>query len=41
MNSYGVTEATVDLASGMLLGTSGFNRIFGLPDHEQMPVAAL
>jgi PAS domain S-box-containing protein len=25
----------------MLMGTSGFNRIFGLPDHEQMPVAAL
>lgn len=37
----GVGTFTVDLASGMLLGTSGFNRIFGLPDHEQMPVAAL
>ncbi|MFS0758089.1 PAS domain S-box protein [Noviherbaspirillum sp. 1P10PC] len=37
----GVGTFTVDLASGMLLGTSGFHRIFGLPDHEQMPVAAL
>ena len=37
----GVGTFTVDLASGMLLGTSGFNRIFGLPDREQMPVAAL
>jgi PAS domain S-box-containing protein len=37
----GVGTFAVDLASGMLLGTSGFNRIFGLPDHEQMPVAAL
>jgi PAS domain S-box-containing protein len=37
----GVGTFAVDLASGMLMGTSGFNRIFGLPDHEQMPVAAL